>query len=161
MGDFSLENPFIHSRRRNCGYFSLKWHKDKFLYTKQCRYGSAVYALSSSSMFEMSYVSINNLKMYLRCFPEGVVANVLSYLESDICKVCDLMSMKRVCNYKWCKLKMCKFCVSSHIKCKYCNESYCGVYCFQEHDCVKHYNMYNMDVVDSDTSDDETDCTVS
>ena len=112
-------------------------------------------------MFEMSYVSRNNLKMYLKSFPEGVVANVLSYLESDICNVCDLMSMKRICNYKWCKLKMCKFCVSSHIKCKYCNESYCGVYCFQEHDCVKHYNMYNMDVVDSDTSDDETDCTVS
>jgi len=35
------------------------------------------------------------------------------------------------------------------------------MYCFQEHDCVKHYNMYNMDVLDTDSSDDDTDCTVS
>ena len=156
FGEFSLGNHSMDPRRGKCGHFCLNYYKDKYYIISS----DAETLLRRSRMYDM-YVSRNSLKGHLKCFPDGVIKNIVSYLESDMCKVCDLMSMKRICNYRWCKLKMCKFCVSSHIKCKYCNESYCGMYCFQEHDCVKHYNMYNMDVLDTDSSDDDTDCTVS
>lgn len=98
----------------------------------------------------MSFITQRKLRTYLKQFPEDIINTIIHYIQSDICDICEYISMKSLCNITRCNKKVCIFCVHDYIKCKYCNESYCGIVCYQIHDCAQHY----LEIVESGSDSD-------
>lgn len=98
----------------------------------------------------MTFLSKSKLRTHLKRFPEDIISNIIKYIESDICKICDLISMTTLCSDPYCSVRTCIFCVHDYIKCKYCFESFCGIICYQRHDCAQHY----LEIVESGSDSD-------